>query len=287
MGANTIALITDSTCDIPQSYIDQYGITVLPHTIIWDSELYRDRVDLSPQTFYDRLARGDSIPTTSQASVNDYLVEFQHAIERGVREIIVVTLSSAMSGAYQSAINAARMVNIPVHVVDSKGVTMSLGWQVMAAAREIAAGSTVKAILEKVEQVRKAVSLYVSMDTLKYVAQGGRIGNAARLIGTLLDIKPLVYIDHETGIVEAAGTTRTYKKVVELMYQKFFKQFKPGQALRVAVMHGNAREEAEHLAERITEEFHPVELVINLTGPVLGINTGPRALALAGYAEGA
>jgi DegV family protein with EDD domain len=134
-------------------------------------------------------------------------------------------------------------------------------------------------------QVRRKLVLYVSLDTLDYLHRGGRVGGAAWLTGMLLNIKPLLYIDHRSGLVEASDRVRTRRKSVELMYERFFDGIDTGKALRVAVMHGDAPDEARALANRIQQEFSPAELLVNMTGPVLGIHTGPRALALCGYTE--
>jgi len=285
MSISPIALITDSTCDIPQDLIDRYQIQVVPHYIIWGEQQYRDRVTLQPVEFYERLESDPVRPTTSQAGEPDFLKAYQEAILKGVKEIVVVTISSAMSGAHQMAENAARLVKIPVHVVDAKGPTMSLGWQVLAGARIQAAGGDVKAMLDKMDQVRQRLTQIVSMNTLEYLQKGGRIGGAAKWIGGMLHIKPVVAINHTTGTVEPVGLARTHKNAVELMYEKFFDGIGRVGNLHVAVLHGNVLAEAQELAERIRQNFAPAELIINITGPVLGINTGPRALALCGYAD--
>jgi DegV family protein with EDD domain len=283
--SSSIEIITDSTCDIPQDLVDQYGITILPHVVIWGDREYRDRVDLSPEEFYKRLESEPVKPTTSQITIQGFFDAFQKAATRGAAEIVVLTVSSAMSGAFESAKNAAKLVNIPVHVIDSKGPTMSLGWQVLAAARVREAGGAVQSIIAKVERVRNSLVQFVGLDTLEYLQRGGRIGNAARLIGTVLQIKPVLMINHETGLAEAAGSARTYKRMIEMMVGKFFEKLDVNQRLHIAVLHGNALEEALKLAERIRQEYCPDELLVNITGPVLGINTGPHALALCGYSE--
>ncbi|NPV78002.1 MAG: DegV family protein [Anaerolineae bacterium] len=284
--SNAIQIITDSTCDLPAELTSAYGITVLSHTLVWGEEQYRDRIDLQPEEFYRRLETDPRLPKTSQITIHDFLNAFERARSLGASEIIVITLSSALSGAYQSAVAAASQVNLPVHVVDSKSVTMGLGWQVLTAARALAEGNTVQSVIQAVETLRGKLQLFVCMDTLKYVSTGGRIGNAGKLIGALLDIKPLVWINHVTGVVEPLTIARTYRRAVETFYQKFFEKLDArGRALRIAITHGNALEEAQRLADRIRAEFSPIELLINTTGPVLGVNTGPRALALAGYLE--
>jgi DegV family protein with EDD domain len=280
-----IAIICDSTCDIPQDMIDQYNIRVVPQYVIWGDEQYRDRVDLEPEEFYRRLASDDQRPTTSQATIGDFLEEIKSAVEDGASEAIILTVSSAMSGTYQMAKQAAEKASIPVKVIDSKGPTMTLGWQVLAAARARNAGAATEEIIQRVAEVRRKMVQVVAMQTLDYLQTGGRIGDAAKWVGTLLKVKPVVTINHQTGRVEPAGLARTYKSMINMLYKKFFNALEGGGKLHIAILHGNALEEAQKLAERIKEEFDPVELIINITGPVLGINTGPGALALCGYAE--
>jgi DegV family protein with EDD domain len=120
---------------------------------------------------------------------------------------------------------------------------------------------------------------------LEFLQRGGRIGGAAKWVGTLLKVKPLVSINHQTGLVEPVTLSRTQKALIETMYNKFFEQLGGRNNLRIAILHGNVLKTAEALAERIQAEFNPLELLVNITGPVLGINTGPGALALCGYVE--
>jgi DegV family protein with EDD domain len=280
-----VALVTDSTCDIPQPLVEQYAIRIVPHYVLWGSQEFRDRISLQPAEFYRRLEADPVRPTTAQATSQDFRLAYEAAAEDGAAEIVVLTVSSAMSGAYQSALEAARDFKLPVQVVDSKGPTMSLGWQVLAAARQRAAGGDAGAMVARADRVRQGLVQLVGMDTLEYLQRGGRIGDAARWIGTLLQVKPVVGINHTTGRVEPAGIARTHKAMMELVYQKFFEKLEASRPLHVAVLHGNVEAEAAALAERIQSEHHPAELLVNITGPVLGINTGPRALALCGYSD--
>lgn len=280
-----IGIITDSTCDIPEELVDQYGITIVPQYIIWGDQQYKDRLELSPLEFYQRLETDKIRPTTSQASILDFKSVYETQNQRGFSELIVLTVSSAMSGTFQMAKEAAKLVNFPVSVVDSKGPTMTLGWQVLAAARARETGADVKSILEIIDQVRKRMVQFVALDTLEYLQKGGRIGGAVKWMGGLLHVKPLISINHETGLVEPVSLARTHKSLVENMYKKFFERLDIEKKLHIAVLHGNAFEKAKELAARIQSDYHPAELLINMTGPVLGINTGPGALALCGYSE--
>jgi len=281
-----LAIICDSTCDIPQDMIDRYDIQVVPQYVIWGDEQYRDRVDIQPEEFYQRLVSDNVRPTTSQATIGDFKEAIQSAIEKGASEAIILTVSSAMSGTYEMAKQAADAASIPVSVIDSKGPTMTLGWQVLAAARARDEGTSREEIIEKVAQVRDKLVQVVAMQTLDYLQTGGRIGDAAKWVGTLLRVKPVVTINHQTGRVEPAGLARTYHSLLNMLQKIFFEGIEAGKKLHVAVLHGDALEEAQKLAEQIKKEFDPVELIINITGPVLGINTGPGALALCGYTEG-
>jgi DegV family protein with EDD domain len=280
-----LAIITDSTCDIPDNLIEEYGIIVVPQFIIWGDEQYRDRVDITPKEFYQRLEEEDEKPTTSQAGVGDFLDAIKQAQDNGATEALILTVSSAMSGTYQMAKAAAEKANIPVSVIDSKGPTMTLGWQVLTAARSRDEGANKDKIIKRVSEVRSSLVQMVAMETLEYLQYGGRIGDAVKWVGNIMKVKPLVSINHQTGLVEPTGLARTHSSLINMLYKRFFSEIKEGKGLRIAVLHGDALEEAQELADRIREEFDPIELIINITGPVLGINTGPGALALCGYFE--
>ncbi|MFN2284436.1 MAG: DegV family protein [Anaerolineae bacterium] len=285
MPDHKIALITDSTCDLPQALREQYAINVLPLTVIWGDEQLRDGVDILPEAFYDRLVTDPVYPTTSQPTPQDFLNIYERVQQQGAQEIVVITISSAMSGTYESAKLAAPIIDMPVHVVDSKSNSMSLGWQVLAAARAREAGGDVEAMIAAADAARKTMVYIVTLDTLEYLRKGGRIGGASAFIGTLLNFKPQIMVNHETGMVEAGRRTRTRQKAIQALYNDFFDRLNTSKPMRIAVLHNAALPEAEALAARVQAEFAPRELVISIVSPVLGVHTGPRALALCGYTE--
>lgn len=285
MPDHKIALITDSTCDLPQALREQYAINVLPLTVIWGDEQLRDGVDILPEAFYDRLVTDPVYPTTSQPTPQDFLNIYERVQQQGAQEIVVITISSAMSGTYESAKLAAPIVDLPVHVVDSKSNSMSLGWQVLAAARAREAGGDVEAMIAAADAARKTMVYIVTLDTLEYLRKGGRIGGASAFIGTLLNFKPQIMVNHETGMVEAGRRTRTRQKAIQALYNDFFDRLNTSKPMRIAVLHNAALPEAEALAARVQAEFAPRELVISIVSPVLGVHTGPRAIALCGYTE--
>ncbi|MFO8035453.1 MAG: DegV family protein [Anaerolineales bacterium] len=283
--SSRIAILTDSTCDIPQHLIDEYRIGVIPTLIIWGEETYQDRIDLTPQEFYRRLNEDPTLPTTTQPTPATFKTYYREAMEDGAEKIILFTVSSALSGTFNVAKQVASEIDHPIRVIDSKGPTMSLGWQVLAAARTRDAGGDEEEILAAADQVRQNLVQIVLLDTLEYLHKGGRIGSAAKFLGSLLNLKPLVKINHQEGVVEAAGRARTRKGGVKMLLDQFFKHLDPAQPTRIAVLHGDAEEQARDIARRIEEEYQPKELLFNITGPVLGINTGPGAIALCGYPE--
>lgn len=285
MSTPKIALITDSTCDIPQELVDQYKITIIPQVVVWGEEVYFDREEIKPHEFYHRMDVDPILPTTSQPSPEAFRQVYQTAIDQGAQEIVVYTVSGELSGTFRLAKQVGQEMSVPVHVVDSKGPTFSLGWQVLAAARARESGASALDMIAASEVARKRMSQVVLMDSLEHLQRTGRIGKATQMLGSMIQLKPLIKINHDTGIIESAGYGRTRKKGIQLLEKKFFEQLDCVKPLHIAVLHGNALPEAEQLRQRIQDKYAPVELILNITGPVLGINTGPSALALCGYAE--
>lgn len=283
--AYKVALVTDSTCDIPPAWREQYEIEVVPLTIVFGEQTYLDGVEMTGEEFYERLQRDPVHPTTSQPAPADFLAAYRRAAARGAREIVAVTISSAMSGTIQSARQAAQECGLPVHVVDSKSNSMGLGWQVVAAARARESGGGLDAMLAAAEQARSKMAYYITLDTIEYLSRGGRIGDAARLLNSFLQIKPLILVKPGTGTVGAGMPARSRKAAVDGLVKEFKAHIDPAQPLHVTVLHNAALEEAGALAERVERELKPVEMIIRIVSPVLGAHTGPRALALAGYTE--
>ncbi len=283
--AHDIALVTDSTCDIPAEWREKYDINVVPVTIVFNGTSYRDGVNMTAEQFYERLSKEPQRPTTSQPSPEDFLKAYRKAREKGAKEILAIILSAAMSGTFESARMVAEQMDIPVHVVDSQNNSMGLGWQVIAAARVRESGGGLDEMLSAAKKVRDHMVYFVSLDTIDYLASGGRIADAARFINSILKIKPLVFVKPESGTVGASLPARSRKLAVEGLYREFFKRLNVKKPLHITVLHNQALKEAQELADRIRLEFSPRELFISYASPVLGVHTGPLALALCGYAE--
>jgi DegV family protein with EDD domain len=280
-----IALVTDSTCDIPAEWVRQYEITVVPMTIIFGSQQYLDGVDMTAEQFYQRLPNETQHPSTSQAPPRAFLAAYHKAVEKGAEEILTIVISSAMSGTMESARQAAGEFHLPVHIVDGKNNSMGLGWQLIAAARTREQRGGLEQMLSAAEQVRRNMVYYIALDTIDYLSKGGRISEAVSLLGSVLKIKPLIYVRPDTGTVAPSFPARSRKSAIEGIYKEFFTHITPNKPMHITVLHNAALEEANALAERIRAEYNPKELFISIVSPALGVHTGPRAIALCGYAE--
>ncbi|HNT54211.1 MAG TPA: DegV family protein [Anaerolineaceae bacterium] len=285
MTSHPIALITDSTCDIPAELRQQYQIGIIPLTVVWGGRQMLDGVELSAEAFYERLVKDPEFPTTSQPSPRQFFDAFKAQQAAGAREIVVITISSAMSGTIESARRAAEMIDIPIHIVDSKSNSMSLGWQVLAAARAREAGGDAAAMIAAANRARERMVYIIVLDTMDYLYKGGRIGGAVRFLGSLLKIKPQITVNHETGKVEAGIPARSRESAINGLVRDFFRRLNPQGRLHLAVLHNAAYEDAQTLAEQMRRDHAPAELVMSIVSPCLGVHTGPRAIALCGYTE--
>jgi DegV family protein with EDD domain len=283
--SHKIALITDSTCDIPAEWVRQYDITIIPMTIIWGNEQYLDGIDLTAEAFYQRLLSDSGHPTTSQPAPSVFLEAYRQVVQNGAEEIVVFTISGAMSGTIESARIAAGEISIPVHIIDSQSNSMGLGWQVMAAARARENGGDPQTMLHAAKQAHDKMIYYISLDTIEYLSRGGRIGSATNFLNSLLKIKPLIFVNQETGTVGASIPSRSRSAAIDGLYKQFFRFIDTKSPMHITVLHNAALEEAQTLAERVRQEFSPRELFISIVSPTLGVHTGPRAIALCGYAE--
>ena len=251
MAFENIALITDSTNDLPHELREQYQITVVPLTIVWGDKQYLDGVDMPAQEFYERLKQDPVHPTTSQPTPGSFLAAYESARASGAKDIVVCTISSAMSGTIESARLAAQSFSMPVTIVDSKSNSMSLGWQVLAMARAREEGAGVDGMKQAAAAVRERLHYHIVLDTLDYLIRGGRIGSAARMIGNMLKIKPQIRVNHQTGSVEPGDISTTRKKAIESLYSSFFKKMDASKPMHIAVLHNGVEEDAQELTDRV------------------------------------
>ncbi|MGF1504192.1 MAG: DegV family protein [Chloroflexi bacterium] len=277
------AIITDSTCDLPQALLAEHTIYVVPQYVIWGDEELNDLTDITAEIFFERLQTDPVAPKTSRPTPQDFLTLIEQARQAGAEEIVTILVSDKLSGSVGSARIVQQEVDIPFHIVDSKAVSAALGFQVLAAARARAQGADTQGIITAAEEARRTMRMFFTVDTLDYLHRGGRIGAAQRWIGTALNIKPALYVDIEKGEVAPGERTRTRKRAIEHLYQSFFEGIPSGSTLHVAVVHAVVDDEAQALAERIRTEHNPAELLVTSITPAIGVHAGPGVLGVGGF----
>lgn len=285
MAVSTIALVTDSTNDLPAELIAEHQISVVPLTIVWDKNQYLDGVDLKREDFYAKFAYDPGLPSTLPPRSQSFLDAYNMAASRGASRIIAITMTSAMSGTFESAQQAAQRFKVPVTVVDSRSTSMSMGFQLLAMARAAEAGAGVPEITQAAARVREVVQMRVALDTLDYLIKGGRVTGIAKRIGNILKLKPQLRFNTTTGNVDPGDITTSREKAIEALFNSFCKSMDKSKPIHLAVRHNLADEEAQALAERVIQELKPVEVSVGIMSPVLGTHAGPHALSLCGYAE--
>jgi DegV family protein with EDD domain len=274
-----VAIITDSTAYLPQEMLDSLEISVVPLTLNWDGVSYRDGIDILPDEFYTRLAKSDTLPTTSQSTVGDYSTVYERLIAQD-RDILVLPISSGISGSVNSAIQAAKLYpNAAIEILDTKLVSMALGFQVLAAARAAEKGASLAECKDIACEAYNHIGVYFVVDTLKYLHAGGRIGGAKRFMGTALRIKPVLEI--RDGKIEAVKSVISMKKAVEAMVELVEKDIAGRTPVRVSVFHALAETEAKELLELIVKKFNAEEGILSYVSPVVGSHVGPGTLSIA------
>lgn len=278
-----VTIVTDSTAYLPQEYLRQYPIQVAPLSVIFGEENFRDGVDMSPSAFYTRLQKSDAMPTTSQVTIGAFKEMFEQLHQEG-REILVITISGKLSGTVDSAKQAAELIpHAKIEVVDSLSTTIELGLIVLAAARFAARGSSLTECKLFAEQAHTRTDMAFAVDTLEFLHRGGRIGGAKRLVGTLLNIKPILTVSD--GSVEALEQVRTRKKSINRLIEIAAEGLDGKSPIILAVAHANAPDDAQKLLALAIARLNPIETMITELSPVIGTHVGPGTIALAYYYE--
>jgi len=276
-------IVTDSGADLylPPEQMEGLDIHVVPLTVTLEGKSYREDVDIQPDEFYSLLGATDSLPTTSQPSAGHF-AETYRRLAATDPDILSVHISSGLSGTVNAArAGAALAPEANVTIVDSKTLSAAAGWQVEAAARAAKAGWSKEQILALVEQVGGASDSIYTLKELKYLIHGGRISHMKGLIASMLNIKPLIGVEKEGGTYVQLGQVRSFKGAVKGLVDLIAKQYAPGSALRVQVLHSQNLEGATMLREQVNQRFDCTWLPIGPLSLVLGAHTGPSMVGVA------
>ena len=278
MTSGKVAIVTDSTSDLPAQLARSRRITIVPLTLNFEGRSLLDGVDIRPSEFYRKLPNATTHPTTSQPSPGRFAETYAELLNTH-DAIVSIHISERLSGTYASAVQGAEMTDAKrVHVIDSQLASMSLGLLTLAASELVAQGAGAEVVVAKVNDMREHVQTYFSVATLEFLRRGGRIGRASALLGSVLQVKPVLCI--RDGLVTPLERVRTFERALNRVIE-MTRALDRGQGLCVIVGHADAEADAE----RVARELEPIAetLMIQPLGPVVGAHAGPGVVGVGCY----
>lgn len=283
-----VAIVTDSTCCIPQELIERYDIHLVPLLIIYEGKSYRDKIDITPTEVYKIMRRRKNLPTTSAPSPEDFLNAYCE-LSQQAESILCITVTGLQSGIFNMASSAREMAKdvIPgtvIKVIDSRAVAGSLGFIVLEAARIASQGAELAEIIDAAQSIIKRVNFLAMLDTLYYLARTGRIAKAAAWAGSILDMKPIVAHFPAIGETTPVARPRTKTKAVERMLEIMADRVGDS-TTHVMVQHADELREAEKLKAIINSRFNCAELYVTEFTPGMGVHAGPGVLGVSFYTD--
>lgn len=265
------AVVTDSTADLPDAWRARYGIEVVPLKVLFGQETFRDRVDITDEEFFRRLAASSTLPTTSAPSPGEF-AEVYRRLAKNYEGCISIHIGAQLSATAEAArVGAEAVDGFKVNVVDSQTVSMPIAFLCRTAAESSTLDEATEAVQQRVSKSR----VLALLDTLRYLEMGGRLSRAQAMIGTMLDLKPLLLVAHAE--IKPVDRVRTRSRAISRMVE-FFKTELPVEHL--AVMHAQAPDEAEQVADVLRKDLPSLEVTVGQIGTVLGTHTGPKALGI-------
>jgi len=269
------AIVTDSSADIPDETVNKYNIQVNPNILIIENQNFRDGIDLSRNEFYELLPSLKNPPTTATASSGSYQQIYEDLLKHGYDQIISLHVSKQFSGVLNAASAAAQLFKNRVYVIDSKSVSMGLGFQVMESARTALETGDIKKIINRIEVLQPRIRLCAMLDTLEYLHRSGRVSWARARIGNLLRVK--TFIEVKDGQARRIEDVRTRRKGFERLLN-FLKSHGPLE--RLAILHSNAEDEAKKFLEAYSNNLKEDLIIVNVT-TTIGTHVGPKGLGFA------
>jgi DegV family protein with EDD domain len=272
-----IKIVTDSGADLPTTLVQELGITVVPVYLRFGKEVYRDRVDIGEDEFYKRLLQDPIHPNTTQPSPQDFANVYEK-LSQEADGIISIHITGKLSGTFNSAVQGKKMVNskCPIEVVDSQNLSIAVGLIVIQTSKMVRLGMSLERIVGELQKIIPNVHLLALFDTLKYLVKGGRVGKAKALLGSVLNVKPMLTM--KDGELVPSGQVRTRSKGIDRLVD-FVKNAKDVQDL--AVLHSTTPDEARAIIELTDSVFPKEQTILARLGPGLGVHGGPGVLLVA------
>ncbi|MBM7623326.1 DegV family protein [Sporohalobacter salinus] len=282
---SAIKVVTDSTSDLSSGLMSKFGIGIIPLTVNIGNQFFADKIDISSGEFFTKLQKEDELPTTSQPAIGKFKEKYLQLAEE-YEIIISIHLSSELSGTYKTAQLAAdavmEKVDVDIRVVDSKSISLGLGFLAIYAAEAVKQGKDIEEIMDGIKLRQESVDILFTIDTLDYLQKGGRIGKAKAFLGNLFNIKPILKVDEQGGVAfhsKVRGKKRLFKKVKRLVKRKLKERtldFPP----KLALLHGAAINDLRELQSEIIDLADWDSVVVSEIGPVIGTHVGPGALGV-------
>ncbi|MCY7792132.1 DegV family protein [Bacillus haynesii] len=277
-----IKIVTDSTADLSEELLREYHISVLPLSISIDGTVYRDRFDIQPDEFIEKMERAAELPKSSQPPLGAFIELYEELTADG-SEVISIHLSSQLSGTYQTAVSASNMVDGNITVIDSMYISKGLGFQVVRAALLAEEGMTAEAIVKDLENLRDRTSLYVTIDHFDNLIKGGRIGRGKALIGSLLKVKPIARL--EDGIYTPEKNVRSSSQLIRYLTGQFLSTVKGRTVQAIGIAHADALDLAHRLKDSLLEHIPGIDIDIAYTTPIISVHTGKGAIGFTFYTD--
>lgn len=271
----SIAIVTDSTSDLPYPPPGDENIYVVPNIIVIDGQDYEDNKSITREEFYTRLPQMKSLPTTATASSGSYIKLYENLFQQGVSHIISIHPSNLLSGIFNAASTAAQAFGQAVHVIDSQQVTLGLGFQALEAFEALKRGLPLEKIIAHIDDVRRRVHVVAMLDTLEYLQRSGRVSWARARIGAFLNLKPMVEV--RDGKVLSLGEVRSRIKGINRLLEMIH-SLAPLE--RLAILHTNAEAEARQFLDNLNFKLATAPMIVNVT-TIIGTHAGPNCLGFA------
>ncbi|MCT8140141.1 DegV family protein [Anaerobacillus sp. CMMVII] len=276
-----IAVVTDSTAYIPKHVRDELEITMVPLNVIFGHESYKEEVEITADDFYEMMKKAENLPTTSQPAIGELAMEFER-LAKDFDQVISIHLSSGISGTFQSAVAAGSMVEgIEVIPFDSEISCMPQGFYVLEAARMAKAGKTAEEIINRLNEMKENMRAYFIADDLSHLHRGGRLNGAQLVLGSLLQIKPVLHFEDKK--IVPFEKVRTAKKALNRIYGLIEEDVQKDAPLHISVIHGNCEEEAVKIADHLKLQYPHADICISYFGPVIGTHLGQGSLGIGWY----
>jgi DegV family protein with EDD domain len=276
-----IKIVADSTCNLSSDIVREYDLRIAPIAIQFEQETFEEGIDIDRALFYNKIDEMGIIPTSSQPSPA-WFARFYQELHEGGHEILVITVTRKHSGTFESAIMAKSMVpEAQVEIFDSASISLGTGWMVVEAARMAANGKSLPEILRRLETIRSQACLYLTPQTLKYLQMSGRVGRLQGAIASMLQVKPIIYL--EDGLLEAGENVRTRSKALSRLIELIDGKFGRDQAINLAVIHARSEKDGRWLLEQAKKICKVNEVLMDDLVASLAVHGGPGVIGIFGY----